>query len=362
MEKDEAKISGFYTRLVESMWICFTPQPNDANYTLVLKFYANALRTDFQGALVTTVLGVQVNFNIEINSEIYGLPNADNKVYRDRAKAGGNQWLVDKLHDGVTLMWLALYKGVDSHDFTTEPKTWLYIIYARILTFTNDTYVTPVRALMIAAIMDGLPVNVVEHIVREFEEAIHGRSKSLFFPSLITRLCYDVGVLKCPNDNEKGLGKPMIHPLPKKRPSDKQKKRRTDVAYSSFGQFSETTTGPAGPFAPGTGSFDLMGPLQSGPHTMHHLFNQIHEVDAHIRQLIASLPTGPSGAPTSRAPGTGSIDLMGPLQYGPHTMRHLSSQIHGVDAHIRQLIAGLPTAHLGLPHLLALLSHHPWMT
>lgn len=42
-----------------------------------------------------------------------------------------------------------------------------------------------------------------------------------------------------------------------------------------------------------------MGPLQSGSHTMHHLSSQIYRVDAHVRKLIAGLPTSPPGASTS---------------------------------------------------------------
>lgn len=57
---------------------------------MVSKFYANAMRVDFQGALVTTVRGVQVNFNLKTINALYGLPDVDNKVYKGRSRAGGN--------------------------------------------------------------------------------------------------------------------------------------------------------------------------------------------------------------------------------------------------------------------------------
>lgn len=93
---------------------------------------------------------------------------------------------------------------------------------------------TPEKALMIVAIMDDLLVNVGQHIVGKIKEACNGRSKSLFFPSLITQLCYDVGVLKDPHDSEKDPGT-TIYSLLRKGPTSGKKKRRIDVLSPSFG-------------------------------------------------------------------------------------------------------------------------------
>lgn len=78
-----------------SRLICFVQESIIANYTVVAEFYANASATTFGDALVTNVRGVQVSFNPNLINQIYGLPNADNQVYKDRAMEEKiNGWLI----------------------------------------------------------------------------------------------------------------------------------------------------------------------------------------------------------------------------------------------------------------------------
>ncbi|KAH0730469.1 hypothetical protein KY289_001657 [Solanum tuberosum] len=56
------------------------------------------------------------------------------------------------------------------------------------------------RAVLIAAIMDDMGIDVGRLIVDQIFELAPGRAKSIIFPSLITRFFYEAGVVKHPTD------------------------------------------------------------------------------------------------------------------------------------------------------------------
>ncbi|KAH0725646.1 hypothetical protein KY284_001511 [Solanum tuberosum] len=66
-------------------------------------------------------------------------------------------------------------------------------------TFVQLT-VTLDRAVLIAAIMDDMGIDVGRLIVDQIFELTPGRAKSIIFPSLITRFFYEAGVVKHPTD------------------------------------------------------------------------------------------------------------------------------------------------------------------
>ena len=123
LDKLEERMPDFYGRLVTSRWLCFAAEPIKANHTLVAEFYANATETNFGEGKVTSVRGVQVHFGPTIINALYGLLDADNGVYMACFKELGNQWFVDKLHDGVPPEWFVSHRGIDSHEFTAEAKS-----------------------------------------------------------------------------------------------------------------------------------------------------------------------------------------------------------------------------------------------
>lgn len=71
------------------------------------------------------------------------------------------------------------------------------------------------HALVIAAILDGLLVSVGKIIVDQIVEVAQERAKSLVYPSLISRLCYEAEVSFLPIDEENNLAKDIL--LLKKR-------------------------------------------------------------------------------------------------------------------------------------------------
>lgn len=102
----------------------------------------------------------------------------------------GTMWLVEKLHNGVPPEWFTSHRGIDSREFIMEARCWVSIIYTWVIPSTHDTEVTFDHALIMAAILYGLQVNVGQIIVDQIAEMAQWRAKSLVYPSLISRLCY----------------------------------------------------------------------------------------------------------------------------------------------------------------------------
>ena len=91
---------GFYGWLDTSGWICFAQEPIKANDSVVREFYANAAETNFTGDVIAMVRGRQVYFDSTTINAVYGLPDANNDLYRARAWEEGQEWFVRHLHDG----------------------------------------------------------------------------------------------------------------------------------------------------------------------------------------------------------------------------------------------------------------------
>ncbi|KAH0706010.1 hypothetical protein KY285_010543 [Solanum tuberosum] len=175
---------------------------------------------------------------------------------------------------------------IDSSKFTTYIKSWLSIICARIVPYTHETEVMLERVVLVVASMDSIEVDFGRLIVDWIDEFTQGKEKSIIFSSLITMLCYDVVEVKYPTYEEKKLVK-EINPLKEGIQGDRIKKRKIDVADPEFGQFTQTTSACSASTSAGS--------LQYGPATMRYLSSEIHEV----REMMASIPSASSGVPTS---------------------------------------------------------------
>lgn len=98
------------------------------------------------------------------------------------------------------------------------------IICARVIPSTHYTEVTLDRALAIAMSLDNLQVNVGQLIVDKITKVAQGRANNLVYPSLITRLCYEVRLSVQPMDEENKMTKD-VYPLKKRGVLGGQKKR-----------------------------------------------------------------------------------------------------------------------------------------
>lgn len=79
-------------------------------------------------------------------------------------------------------------------ELTQEAKAWTYFISACLMPTTSVNSVHSSRAVLAAAIIEGIEINVGEIIYQEIRLCIKHLSLAPFFPALITKLCeaYDV--------------------------------------------------------------------------------------------------------------------------------------------------------------------------
>lgn len=255
----------FYGWLETSGWMCFAQEPIKANDSMVREFYANAAETNFTGDVVPIVWGRQVHFDSTTINALYGLPDANNDIYRARAREEGHEWFVSHIHDGHRPQWIASNLRMDSSEFIAEAKMWLSIIYSRIILSKNDSDVSIDRVMMMCAIMEGFDINVGELIVQQVSEVVVGGTKSLYFPYLSTRLFQAAGIDQRDTDRFKNPETP-IHPLKKKGPGNVMKKWKIDILDSAFGTFVE---GSAPTDSQSTSS--SVGSLQRGPLALFHI-------------------------------------------------------------------------------------------
>ena len=311
-ENLEEKMPEFYGRLVTSGWIRFADEPIRANYTLVREFYANAAELDITERAIVRVRGVNVLCTASRINAYYNLKDGDNSEMAQMYEQLRQQWFVTHLHGGEQPKWLTtMQRKIDSAEFTAEAKTWLDIVTSRVLPSKHDSEVPLERAKLICAVMEGLPVDVGRLIMQEIREVVLERTKSLFFPSLITYVCTTDGVPTRPGDKEKGPGGP-IYPLKKRGPGNVQKKRKVDIASSSFGQFTSTAADSTGGASAPPMAIPILPPLQEAARPFQYISTQVHGVDTRIQQLVAGLPSGPHGEGTSSAPsGPGGPTLAG---------------------------------------------------
>ncbi|XP_060179362.1 uncharacterized protein LOC132609404 [Lycium barbarum] len=319
----EEKMPEFYGRLVTSGWIRFADEPIRANHTLVRELYANAAELDITHRAIVKVRGVDVLCNASRINAYYNLQDGDNSEMAQMYEQMRQQWFVTHLHGGEQPKWLTtMQRTIDSAEFTAEAKTWLDIVTSRVLPSKHDSEVPIERDKLICAVMEGLPVDVGRLIMQEIREVVLERTKSLFFPSLITYLCSTDGVPTRPGDKEKEPGGP-IHPLKKRGPGNIQKKRKIDIAASSFGQFTSTASDSAGGASGPPMAIPILPPLQEAARPFQYISTQVHGVDNRIQQLVASLPLGPHGEGTSTAPsGPSGPTLAGVVE----DMKHIKEK------------------------------------
>lgn len=64
-------------------------------------------------------------------------------------------------------------------------QIWLTIIYSRVSSSTNLENIPTMHALMVACLLDNIPLNVVRFVLMDIR---HYRNKKIMFPLLITKL------------------------------------------------------------------------------------------------------------------------------------------------------------------------------
>lgn len=76
LDKVEEKLLGFHSRIIDTGWICFDPDPFFANNQWVCEFYTNLSVVSITNPMMT-IWGKDVHLRAEQINEIYRLSDAD---------------------------------------------------------------------------------------------------------------------------------------------------------------------------------------------------------------------------------------------------------------------------------------------
>lgn len=84
-------------------------------------------------------------------------------------------------------------RGDDFPKFSIDIMYWLIITCAHMFPSIHNTKVTLVKYVLVV-VMDGMGLDVCIYIMDQIVEFSRGRAKCILFPSLIAKLCYDLGL------------------------------------------------------------------------------------------------------------------------------------------------------------------------
>lgn len=165
--------------------------------------------------------------------------------------------------------WAKKRKFLKSNDFIAEAKMWLYILCNRVSPYGNISDVSYTGALIIACILEGIPVNASHYILRELREYLLDNSPGLMFPTLIIELCRWAEVEVRSTDHWLPTDKPF-HPLTVTGEGSAVKSNKRKVTTVVGPESSSQSTLPGG------------------------LFRMLNSQLGVIRDLVSQLPSGPS--------------------------------------------------------------------
>ncbi|KAJ4715100.1 Retrovirus-related Pol polyprotein from transposon 17.6 [Melia azedarach] len=182
--------------IVQRGWHKFVQNPDPPLVVVMKEFYANWLNPEEE---VVMVRGTEVDCSVGVINHIYGLVDiADeyseftetvteeqiNEALQLTTKEG-TQWIVSTT-EKRTVMRTAL---------TPAARVWYHFIKFHLRPTTHDDTVSQSRILLIYALLIGLSINIGRIILAEMRKCISKAAGQLYFPSTITMLCAQAGVI-----------------------------------------------------------------------------------------------------------------------------------------------------------------------
>ncbi|XP_059283778.1 uncharacterized protein LOC132037300 isoform X2 [Lycium ferocissimum] len=181
-------------------WMCFTESPGYYCEVLVWEFYAAyAAKSGKKREYLQSVLvrGTKVDCSSSKINSVYfkESPNKTNEYdERLRNKENEREWVVSAIAQRtLTPLWINPKHKIIKKDLNVEAKYWLNFVSCRLQPSKNETDIQTEKAILIASIMSGYPVNMGLIIFREIGDRARRERTSLPFPCLITALCKEAG-------------------------------------------------------------------------------------------------------------------------------------------------------------------------
>ncbi|PIN17588.1 hypothetical protein CDL12_09769 [Handroanthus impetiginosus] len=201
----ERGLAGHEEIMHQRHWEAFMAKPEAGNKTLVREFYANVKfnSLDDRRALVR---GATITFSSSAINHLLGAPIVDEPNDFKAFIQHPLSWeTISKVICATPPDWvLNVYNepvGILHSSLTNEAWDWLRFINARLYPSSYLSEVSKERAVLLYAILTGVPLDIGRYINGAiFKSARGGKTVSLFFPSLITALCHREGLENLPGD------------------------------------------------------------------------------------------------------------------------------------------------------------------
>ncbi|XP_058742851.1 uncharacterized protein LOC131615711 [Vicia villosa] len=210
------KFSDIHAMIVSRGWVELTSFAKEASTKLAKEFFANAYQDPAKGGnnkndlrkFTSFVRGKNVPFHDKVINQLFGLENYELCSFEARMAKGSNinhQEILSTLCR-PEVDWVRNKDGIPRYlrtsDLTPIAKTWATFVLHTLLSCSNRSELTVLKATFLTAIVKGEPVNVGRLLADSLWDTANCSSSISYVnhASLISKLCERVGVY--PKKNE----------------------------------------------------------------------------------------------------------------------------------------------------------------
>ncbi|PIN08698.1 hypothetical protein CDL12_18723 [Handroanthus impetiginosus] len=201
----ERGLAGHEEIMHQRQWEGFMAKPEDGNKTMVREFYANVKLNSLNNNRVL-VRGTTVDFSSSAVNNLFDAPIVDEpndfeafiqhlpswETISEVLCTAPPNWILNVHNEPV---------GIPRSSLTNEAWDWLRFINARLYPSSHLSEISKDRAILLYAILTGVPLNIGRYINGAIlKSARGGMTISLYFPSLVTALCQQEGLVNLPGD------------------------------------------------------------------------------------------------------------------------------------------------------------------
>jgi len=177
-------------------WKWFTFRLKDANEYLVKEFYANVAHIK-KGTKVTKVRNLKIRFDGHALNIYVGFEEVEAVQYLEKLALGEavRPWLAEILAiPGTTPAWLTAGVQIVRATLNFEAKGWATFVCSRLDPCQHENVLPLPRAVLVASIMAGYPINVGNLMSYNISNAVQKEERSYPYPNFLTEYFQDQGV------------------------------------------------------------------------------------------------------------------------------------------------------------------------
>ncbi|XP_075110883.1 uncharacterized protein LOC142181618 [Nicotiana tabacum] len=181
-------------------WDFFKDELVNANEHMVKEFYSNVAHTK-EGSIATKVRDKKIVFSGKPLNEYLGFNDEDDSQYREKLalKEEAHPWVAQSLaQPGTILEWIQVGKKILRKDLNFEMRGWLTFVKNGLDPSSHDQTIPIARAVLIASIMAGFPINVWNVMYSVITSIGIDTDRNYPYPNTLTMYFEDEKVKKYP--------------------------------------------------------------------------------------------------------------------------------------------------------------------